>query len=569
MKELYIDFYDLVDRPFELTPDPRYVYLSAHHKEALAHLKYGVEERKGFIQLTGEVGTGKTTMLDVLISELDASTAVAKLSHTTVNEVDLLRLIARGFGMETDADSKADLLDLLRERLSSWSKEGRNAVVVVDEAQNLDLPALEEIRLLSNLKVNGRLGLQIILAGQPELRDKLERSELRQLRQRIGIKYHLTPLSRQETADYIAHRMAVAGGEAEIFHPRAVEAIFEYSQGVPRIVNMVCDRALLAGYAENRRTIKADLVQAAKEALEGTPVVVSAQRGGARSDEPVEDEPSPRRRSRARWAVPLVSAVTVVALAVGAVFLFEEGSGPPAGDDADAVAAPVAEDSDSEARSSARERGGKDEMSVVSGVVGVSEGRTSAVGDGATEGVPEGESDVDVEDPGSHEAPVDEAAGTEAMAGAAVGERAGEGSGDAPGTGSPRAQDEMRSSTSPSPDDAVPEPARDALDAGGAEAWISRENDSGPERSETGIAGIDSPYLVVAASSRDAAAASRRAQEFRGVGTEAIIWTVDLGDRGVWHRIVLTPGYGSLEEAERALERLHSMGHEDAWVVRR
>ncbi len=313
---MYTEFYGLIERPFELTPDQRYLYLSAHHREALAHLTYGVEERKGFVQLTGEVGTGKTTMLDALVVGLDASTKVARLAHTTIDETDLLRVLARGFGVELQGVSKSDMLAEIGERLGAWAKEGRNTVFIVDEAQNLSLTVLEEVRLLSNLRANGRSSLQIVLAGQPELRDKLERRELRQLRQRIGIRYHLTPLSRDETGEYIEHRLTVAGVSRTIFDRGAVQAVYEYSRGVPRVINAVCDRALLAGYAEGRGTVGKELVLATIEAIEGRVpeeplTLVSLER------EPAATVP---RRRRRRWVAPTLALVAVVAVATALVW---------------------------------------------------------------------------------------------------------------------------------------------------------------------------------------------------------------------------------------------------------
>ncbi len=250
---MYTRFYKLAERPFELTPDLRFLYLSSKHKEALAHLTYGVRERRVFVQLTGEVGTGKTTMLDALVHRLDAGTKVAWLSNTTIGRTDLLRVLGWGLGVELKGRTKMEIHREISESLSTWTASGRNAVFIVDEAQNLNLPLLEEVRLLSNLRSGGHPSLQIVLAGQPELRRKLELQQLRQLRQRISIRFHLDPLSRVETGEYIRHRLTVAGAaDLEIFDRSAVDGIFDYSGGVPRMINTVCDNALLAGYADNR-----------------------------------------------------------------------------------------------------------------------------------------------------------------------------------------------------------------------------------------------------------------------------------------------------------------------------
>jgi general secretion pathway protein A len=289
---LYTDFYDLIEKPFELGPDLRYLYLSAHHQEALAHLTYGVQERKSFVQLTGEVGMGKTTMLDALVDGLDVTTKVARLSYTTIGEEDLLRELARELGVEPLTGPKIELRRRIEDHLDEWTGAGRNAVFIVDESQNLSLEVLEEVRLLSNLRSVGLASLQIVLAGQPELREKLALKELRQLRQRIGIRYHLVPLSRAEAAEYIAHRLAVAGAsDTGIFDSGAIDEIYSHSEGVPRVINIACDRALLAGYAEGRRRIGRKLMRETIVSMEGVPP-------GEDEREPEEQPAEPTGR---RW----------------------------------------------------------------------------------------------------------------------------------------------------------------------------------------------------------------------------------------------------------------------------
>jgi len=321
---LYTSFYRLLERPFELTPDPRYLYLSERHREALLHLTYGVQERKGFVQLTGEVGTGKTTMLDALVCGLDAGTKVARLSHTTIGEAELVRWLAGELGVDVSGPSKMEALAALEARLKKWSADGSNVVFVVDEGQNLSLPVLEEIRLLSNLRVDGRAGLQIVLAGQPELREKLERVELRQLRQRIGVRYHLTPLSKHETREYVVHRLSVAGAQEEIFDPGAVEEIYAYSRGVPRVINTLCDRALLAGYAAGKRRVTRSLVLESIDSIEGG--ASSSGAGAPRETGGRRALPRPAGRggsSSPRWAFPALAAglmVTIGLVALGVVW---------------------------------------------------------------------------------------------------------------------------------------------------------------------------------------------------------------------------------------------------------
>jgi general secretion pathway protein A len=265
---VYTGFYGLSERPFELSPDLRYLYLSEKHREALAHLTYGVEERRGFVQLTGEVGTGKTTMLDALVQGLDATTKVAWLTNTTIGKTDLLRALAWELGITEVGKTKMEIMRQISAKLVEWTADGRNAVFVVDEGQNLNVGLLEEIRLLSNLRAMGRASLQIVLAGQPELKEMLESHSLRQLRQRIGIRYHLEPLSREETGQYIRHRLDVAGADRrEIFERSAVDAVHEYSGGVPRLINVICDNALLSGYADELTWIGRRTVRESVEAL--------------------------------------------------------------------------------------------------------------------------------------------------------------------------------------------------------------------------------------------------------------------------------------------------------------
>ncbi|MCK4512320.1 AAA family ATPase, partial [bacterium] len=294
---MYTRFYNLTERPFELTPDPRYLFLSSRHREALAHLTYAVEERRGFVQLTGEIGTGKTMILDALVLGLDARTKVARLSHTTISEDELFELLVREFGLEHRGGGKLERLSEIQEFLDEWTAAGRNSVLVVDEAQNLSLPVLEEIRLLSNLRSQGKCSLQIVLAGQPEFRTRLDQEDLRQLKQRIGIRYHLTPLSAGETGEYVAHRMNVAGATGStIFDRGAVDAVFAYAGGVPRMINIICDRALVAGYGANRRRIGKALILETVEDIEG--VEFGAARAAA------SDEPPPMRVGEVADAPP-------------------------------------------------------------------------------------------------------------------------------------------------------------------------------------------------------------------------------------------------------------------------
>ena len=254
---MYLNFYGFREKPFNLTPDPRFVFLSKTHKEAFAHLLYGVNHRVGFMALTGEVGSGKTTVLRALLSQLDADHhRTALIFNPSVSPEVLLRNINREFGIPTDTSDHTSFLDSLNVFLLQQNAEGRTVVLVIDEAQNLEAPVLEQIRLVSNLETDREKLIQIILSGQPEFVQILKRNEMRQLSQRINVRYHLQAMDFQDTVHYINHRLEVAGGRGGVlFSGRALRQIYGYSGGLPRLVNAVCDRALLAGYAKNTARI--------------------------------------------------------------------------------------------------------------------------------------------------------------------------------------------------------------------------------------------------------------------------------------------------------------------------
>ncbi len=263
---MYTRFFGLSEKPFAITPDPRYLYLSERHAEALAHLLYGINESGGFIQLTGEVGTGKTTVVRTLLSRVPHHADVAVILNPRVTPVEFLLTICEELGIdiaEGDRDSVKQMVDALNRRLLSAHAEGRRIIVIVDEAQNLSPEVLEQVRLLTNLETPTQKLLQIILIGQPELRELLDRTELRQLAQRITGRYHLEPLSREETQGYIRHRLRVAGAAEEIFAPSALAEVHRLSGGIPRIINVNCDRALLGAYTQETRKVSAALVRRA------------------------------------------------------------------------------------------------------------------------------------------------------------------------------------------------------------------------------------------------------------------------------------------------------------------
>ncbi len=263
---MYLTFFGLNEKPFAITPDPRYLYLSERHAEALAHLLYGINEAGGFVQLTGEVGTGKTTIVRSLLAQTPKDAEIALILNPRMTAPEFLLTICEelGIGVPDGAPgSLKDLVDILSDYLLHAHAAGKRVVLVVDEAQNLSPDVLEQVRLLTNLETNTQKLLQIIVIGQPELRELLARNELRQLAQRITGRYHLKPLSHAETAAYVRHRLRVAGATTDIFAAAALNEIFRLSQGVPRVINVICDRALLGAYTLDRHRVTATLVRAA------------------------------------------------------------------------------------------------------------------------------------------------------------------------------------------------------------------------------------------------------------------------------------------------------------------
>jgi general secretion pathway protein A len=263
---MYLRFFGINEKPFAITPDPRYLYLSERHAEALAHLLYGINEAGGFIQLTGEVGTGKTTVVRTLLSRVPHHADVAVILNPRVTPVEFLLTICEELGLgiaDADRDSVKQMVDALNRRLLSAHAEGRRIIVIVDEAQNLSADVLEQVRLLTNLETPTQKLLQIILIGQPELRELLDRTELRQLAQRITGRYHLEPLSREETLGYVRHRLRVAGAVEDIFTPSALSEVHRLSGGIPRVINVTCDRALLGAYTQETRKVSSGLVRLA------------------------------------------------------------------------------------------------------------------------------------------------------------------------------------------------------------------------------------------------------------------------------------------------------------------
>ncbi len=533
--------------------------------------------------MTGEIGTGKTMMLDALVLGLDARTKVARLSHTTISEDELFKLLISELGLEDHGGGKLERLGEIQKFLDEWTAAGRNSVLVVDEAQNLSLPVLEEIRLLSNLRSQGQCSLQIVLAGQPEFRTKLDQEDLRQLKQRIGIRYHLTPLSAEETGEYIAHRLSVAAADGStIFDKGAVEVIFAYAGGVPRMINIVCDRALVAGYGANRRRIGKALIMETVQDIEGAgfgaPAVAvsddavsvpAADVADAQPQAPaavsmsavrvvpdsadvavVASDPSrPRERTSSRafptrarvgvigasvkdrvmpaWVLPsLLVVVAVAAVVFSAVSTgwWRTLVGPRDG------FPPAASVADRQEPVSAGE-------SVAVEGVDVSSVGTFAAGDIVTTRVDE----ASAGETGIVTTRVDEASAGETGAVTTRVDEAGAGEADgAAGAGDEGAGEEEAA-----------EP--DVVDAG-----LDGPATSGP----------GGPYRAVILSSRNEDLASAEVPRLSERGFSADVIPVDIGDGGLWYRVVVRGGYPTLDSARVAVDELKRSGYGSAWVHR-
>ena len=276
---MYKEFYHLRESPFNVTSDPDFFFSSAHHIEAFAHLFYGIQQRKGIIVITGEIGTGKTTLCRMLLNRLDKSVRTALILNPNFSAIQLLQIIVKDLGIEGDFKNKFALVNALNEFLIQETSHGHNVVIIIDEAQNLSVRQLEQIRLLSNLETAKEKLLQIVLIGQPELAEKLKLSSLRQLNQRVTVRYHIMPLSKEELRYYIHHRLKIAqspdnsssrreptghrpiGSSRIHFTDGAIDLIYEKSQGTPRMINILCDRALLAGFIAETHTIDDNIIQ--------------------------------------------------------------------------------------------------------------------------------------------------------------------------------------------------------------------------------------------------------------------------------------------------------------------
>lgn len=267
---MYTGFFGLSEKPFSIAPNPNYLFMSGRHTEALTHLTFGLGDAGGFVLLTGEVGTGKTTVCRCMLAQLPENNEVAFILNPALSELELLATICDELRIrykKADATLK-NLTDKIKNRLLKNHANGKHTILLIDEAQHLQAEVLEQLRLLTNLETNTKKLLQIILIGQPELQALLRRQELRQLAQRITARYHLLPLTLDEITQYIQHRLKVAGCERPIFEPKAIQLIHKYSGGIPRIVNLLCDRCLMGAFALQQPMVEAKIVkQAAQEAL--------------------------------------------------------------------------------------------------------------------------------------------------------------------------------------------------------------------------------------------------------------------------------------------------------------
>ena len=268
-ENMYSEFYKLKERPFNVTSDPAFFYFSHKHKEALSHLLYGVSQRKGIIVLTGEIGTGKTTLCRFFLNQLSKNIKTAFILNPHFSEIQLLEAIVKDFGIASKDNSRLGLVKELNKFLLNESEAQNNVVLIIDEAQNLKTHMLEQVRLLSNLETDKEKLLQVVLVGQPELNRRLNVYDLRQLRQRIMVRYHIAPLEEEEIKNYIYHRLGIAGSKETIhFTDEALKLIWVFSNGTPRLINMLCDRALLAGFVAETHKIDAGIIRKCVEELD-------------------------------------------------------------------------------------------------------------------------------------------------------------------------------------------------------------------------------------------------------------------------------------------------------------
>jgi type II secretory pathway predicted ATPase ExeA len=269
---MYLEYFGIKDFPFRLTPDVDFLYLSSAHARAKAYMEYSVWNREGFVVITGDVGCGKTTLIQKLLSELtEKDILLAKIFQTQLDDVEFLQAILVEFGLNPFSAKKVELMDMLNTFLIDSYQRGKHAILIVDEAQNLSMAALEELRMLSGLETQKEKILHIILVGQPQLNETLEAPEMEQLAQRVRLRFHLKPLTLTETGEYVQHRLRVAGANANIFTPDTSKKIFEYTGGIPRLINTLCDTAMTCAYADTVASVTPEVIAAAVEELQWQP----------------------------------------------------------------------------------------------------------------------------------------------------------------------------------------------------------------------------------------------------------------------------------------------------------
>jgi len=274
---MYLEFLGLQEKPFSVTADPSFLYLSKRHREALSHMIFGIRERKGFVEITGDVGVGKTTLCKALLRHLDPATKTALILQPDLSELQLLQAVVQDFGlnpMSSGAGNRLGLFNQLNQFLLEQAGLGNNIVLVIDEAQSLTPRILEQVRMLSNLETDKDKLIQIVLVGQPQLRDKLASPNLEQLRQRIAVRYHITPLDPDEIRVYIDHRLRIAGSDGSLeWGPEGIEELYQCSKGIPRLINLICDRTLLACFVYRTKHIDRELVRRSYQELSGQVLV--------------------------------------------------------------------------------------------------------------------------------------------------------------------------------------------------------------------------------------------------------------------------------------------------------
>lgn len=293
---MYRDFYNLTEKPFQITTDPRFLWLGEKHQEAFATLKYGILDDRGFLLLTGDVGTGKTTLINALAKSLDAHVILARITDPKLEEMDFYRFMAHEFAIKKPFNSKGEFLLLFREFLEKAHDNGKQVLLIADEAQRLSPGLLEDIRHLSNIEKEHVKLLNIFFVGQVEFNNVLLDKANKAIRQRITVHYTLGPLTEEETGEYIRHRLQVAGGNGDIFSAEAVQAVFAFAKGAPRLINIICDRALLTGFVEGRKKIEADIIAECAAELRIAPH---------------DDEDAPPKNEAKSPEVPVAAAATV------------------------------------------------------------------------------------------------------------------------------------------------------------------------------------------------------------------------------------------------------------------